>query len=151
MNGVPVPLSVTEQEIGILTSYAYRVREDPCTFFLDYLAHVFRQEIISDFCKIDMFASTPLGLLVHLFYQPDLACGKNWGWVANNTFPRSHALLQKFKTIITNEAGGYLTLLHITILSQICRNAYCKSIAFSAFNATWYENDTYFQNLDLGS
>lgn len=83
-----------------------------------------------------MFVSTPLGLLVHLLYRPDLAWGKNRGWVVNNTFPRSHALLQKLKAVIANEAGGYLTLLHITVLSQIRRNADCKSIAFCAFSAT---------------
>lgn len=34
---------------------------------------------------------------------------------------------------------------------QIGRNADHKSIAFYAFNETWYESDAYFWKLDLGS
>lgn len=135
-----------------LNQYLYRVRKDPCTFFFNYLAHVFRQEVISDlFAKLVCLFFTPPGLLLYLLYQRDLAWGKNQAWVANNNFSRSHALLQKLKTVIANEAGIYLMLLHTTILSQSCRNADCKNIAFYAFNATQYENNAYFQKLDLGS
>lgn len=77
-----------------------------------------------------MLISAPPGFLFHLLFRLDLPLGKTQVWVASNTFSGSHALLQKFKTIIANEAGSYSTLLHITVLSQICRNAECKSIAF---------------------
>lgn len=85
--------------------------------------------VVFFFCQIDLLTSIPLGLLLHLLYWLDLAWGKNQGWVVNNIFSRSHPSVQKLKTIIANEAGSYLMLLHIRILSQTCRNAECKSRA----------------------
>lgn len=152
MKGVAVILGITEEETGILTSIYIGWGKTLVLFFFNYLAHVFRQEVISDlFAKLVCLFFTPPGLLLYLLYQRDLAWGKNQAWVANNNFSRSHALLQKLKTVIANEAGIYLMLLHTTILSQSCRNADCKNIAFYAFNATQYENNAYFQKLDLGS
>lgn len=151
MKGVPVLLGIPEQETGILTRYPYRVREDSCTLLGLPCSCIQARNNFWSFCQIDMLTSTPPGLLLHLLYRLDLAWGKNQGWIASNAFSRSHALFQKFKTIIANEAGSYLIPIHITILSQICRNAECKNIAFYACSATWYENGANLQKLDLGS